>query len=142
MLMLLLLCGSGVSSWGEDSTAKLEAILIWGTNDPAPNDPALKPVDPRTARKLGKLPFKWKSYYEVKRVAFEVAPGKRRRVTLSEECEILVRTVEGDTVELALRGKGKPVGKVTQSLPLGQDLVTGGNAENLSAWFVVLRRTE
>ncbi len=142
MLVPLLVWGGSLSVLASDPATKLEAILVWGTNDPAPDDPSLKPLDPRTARKLGKLPFKWKSYYEVKRVPFEVEPGKRKRVTLSEECQIVVRTVEGDTVELALHGKGKLVGKVTQSLPKGQDLVTGGDAENLSAWFVVLRRTE
>ncbi len=141
LLPLLLFAGGQVLRAAE-TAATLEAILVWGTNDPAPDDPALKPVDPRTARKLGKMPFKWKSYFEVERKAFKLDAGKRRRVRMSEECEIVVRSREGDTVEVALIGKGQLVGRVIQALPEGQTLVVGGNAENLSAWFVVLRQAD
>src|SRR4030095_4348114 len=43
---------------------KLEAKLIWGTNDDKSPDPSHKPVDPGMAEKLKKV-FKWKNYFIV-----------------------------------------------------------------------------
>jgi hypothetical protein len=119
-----------------------QATLVWGTNDPEPQDASLKPVPPAVARKLGKLPFKWTHYYAVECQEFSVAEGQRKKVRMSKDCEILVKAIDSEKVELALRGEGQPVGKVTQKLCEGQMLVTGGNAENFTAWFVVLRRAE
>ena len=59
---------------------------------------------------------------------------------MSDQCEIVVKPIEHQKVELSLRGQGKRVGKVTQKLPPNDMLVVGGNAENFTAWFVVLRR--
>ena len=81
-----------------------EATLVWGTNDAQPSDPNLKPVPPLVAHKLGKLPFKWKYYYEVERKQFAVEKGKHRPVRMSQDCEIDVKAVDDETVELALRG--------------------------------------
>ena len=124
---------------GERSAA-FQATLVWGTNDPQPADSKLKPVDGEVAEKLGKLPFKWKYYYAVNRETFAVNSREPKTVAMSDECEIVVKTLDDDSVELALRGKGKKVGKVTQKLTGKQMLVTGGNCENLTAWFVVLSR--
>jgi len=123
-----------------DPSADYQATLVWGTNDPKPANSKLKPVDAAVARKLGKLPFKWKYYYSVKCEEFSVEQGKHLKVRISDECEIVVKSMAGQNVELTLRGKGQAVGKVTQKLTKGQMLVTGGNAENFTAWFVVLRR--
>jgi hypothetical protein len=125
-----------------ESGMRFEATLVWGTNDPQPNNPDLKPVPPEVAGKLEKLPFKWSHYYTVECKEFSVEKGDRTKVRMSDECEILVKAVDNETVELALRGKGRPVGKVTQKLVKDQILVTGGNAENFTAWFVVLRRPD
>lgn len=123
-----------------EQESQLEAILVWGTNDEEVSDPNLKPVDAGIARKLNKLPFKWDHYYEVERKQLAVAEGKSKTVRMSEQCEIVVRNMGGNTIELGLRGEGNLVGNVTQALPEGELLITGGNAENLTAWFVVLKR--
>ncbi|MCU0789246.1 MAG: hypothetical protein MUC91_13865 [Verrucomicrobia bacterium] len=133
--------GAGMATAGGERIA-FEATLVWGTNDPLPPDCKLKPVDEEVSRKLCKLPFKWKNYYAVREQAFSVKLGDQKEVTMSEECEILVTPLKDDKVELALRGKGKMVGKVTQKLEVNRLLVTGGNAENLTSWFVVLRRVQ
>jgi hypothetical protein len=141
ILLFGLTAGAGIAIAGDNGVA-FEATLVWGSNDPQPDDPKLKPVDAEVARKLGKLPFKWKNYYEVEHKSFSVAPGEQKKVTMSDECEIMVKPLEDDQVQLALRGKGKMVGKVTQKLSANQLLVTGGNCKNLTSWFVVLRRVE
>jgi hypothetical protein len=121
---------------------KLEAVLVWGTNDDKPADKDVKPVEPQVERKLKKLPFKWKNYFEVNRKDFVVSKNGSDAVVMSKDCEIRVRNPSGDTLEVTLLGKGKEVSKITQSVPKGELLVMGGNAENLTSWFVVIRQVE
>jgi acylphosphatase len=121
---------------------KLEAQLIWGTNEAQSPDPNHKPAEPDVQKKLRSLPFKWTNYFEVNRVHFAVAQGRTNRVVMSKECQIAVKNLGNATVEVTLFGKGERVGTITQALPKGELLVTGGNAPNLTAWFVVLRQTD
>jgi hypothetical protein len=121
---------------------KLEAQLIWGTNDSKSPDPEHKPVTPEVARKLKSLPFKWTHYFEVTRKPFSVPTSGEKKVRLSKECEIKVKNLGKSQIEVHLYGKGEPVGKITQSLPKGELLVTGGNAANFTAWFVVLKQVD
>jgi hypothetical protein len=138
--MVLFLCAT--ISRADASELKLEAQLIWGTNDPQSPDPNHKPVAPDVAKKLKSLPFKWENYFEVTRRQFNVPESGEKKIRLSKECEIVVKNLGKSQVELHLFGKGEPVGKIAQPLPKGQLLVTGGNAENLTAWFVVLKQAE
>jgi hypothetical protein len=121
---------------------KLETILIWGTNDEKSPDPKHKPVGEKLAKKLKKLPFKWQNYFEVNRVKFTLAEDQTQKVELSKECKIKVRNLGKSTVEVQLYGKGELVSKISQSLTKDECLVTGGNAANLTAWFVVLRQAD
>lgn len=124
------------------SELKLEATLIWGTNDEKSPDPKHKAVDSKLAKKLSKLPFKWQNYFEVNRVKFNVAEDQTQKIELSKECTIKVRNVGKSTVEVQLYGKGELVSKISQTLTREECLVTGGNAANLTAWFVVLRQAD
>ena len=121
---------------------KLEAILIWGTNDEKSPDPDHKAVDPKLARKLKKLPFKWKNYFEVNRSKFTLAEDQTQKIELSKECKIKVRNLGKNNVEVQLYGKGELVSKISQCLTKDECLVTGGNAANLTAWFVMLRQPD
>lgn len=121
---------------------KLEAQLIWGTNDKTSPNPKHKAVEREVEKKLNRLPFKWSNYFAVNRKQFAVSPAETERVKLSDDCEISVKQAAGGQVEVTLLGKGKQVGKVTQALPKNELLVLGGNAPNFTAWFVVLRQAE
>jgi hypothetical protein len=130
------------ASRGLAAELKMEAQLIWGTNDAKSPDPNHRPVDADVAKKLKTLPFKWANYYEVNRKRFAVPESGTRSETMSKECEIRVKNLGKGTVELSLVGRGEHVGKITQALPKRELLVTGGNAPNFTAWFVVLRQAE
>ncbi|MSU58111.1 MAG: hypothetical protein EXS35_08025 [Pedosphaera sp.] len=121
---------------------KLEAQLIWGTNTEKSTDPAHKAVDPKLEKKLKKLPFKWQHYFEVNRREFTARDGEAKKISISKDCEIKVRRVDGETVEVQLFGKGQLVSKISQKLPKGECLVTGGNAADSTGWFVVLRQMD
>jgi hypothetical protein len=137
---LLFLLAAGAPALAAD--LKLEAQLIWGSNDAKSPDPSHKPVDAKVAEKLKRLPFKWTSYFEVTRKQLSVPQGGATKVTMSKDCDVSVRNLGNASVEVTLFGKGQPVGKFTQALPKGELLVTGGNAANFTSWFVVLRQTD
>jgi hypothetical protein len=132
----------GLGARAQAGEIKLEAQLIWGTNDEKSPDPKHKSVDPKVAKKLKKLPFKWQYYFEVNRKQFAVEQGETKKIVLSKDCEIKVRNAGNNMVELQIFGKGECVGKISQALPKDELLVTGGNAANFTAWFVVLRQPD
>lgn len=59
---------------------KLEAQLIWGTNDPKPKDSNLKPIEDTLGQKLKNSPLKWKNYFEVTRKQIAVSQAAEKRV--------------------------------------------------------------
>lgn len=139
LAFLLLL---SISVRAADTDLKLEAQLIWGSNDAPAKDATNNLVGPKIEKKLKRLPFRWEHYYVVNTQVFNVSPTETANVKMSDDCEIVVKNAGDERVELSLIGKGQPVGKINQSLRKGQTLVTGGNAENLTGWFIVLRQTD
>jgi hypothetical protein len=131
------------SSYGQaqSGAANFEAQLIWGTNEKQ-SDPKLKPADPKLAEKLRHSPFKWNYYFEMHREPLKLRLNEEKTVTMSRNCVISITYLKDEQVKFQLFGKGKLANTVTQSLPKGQLLVTGGDAENSTAWFVVLKQVE
>src|SRR5438309_12021790 len=99
---------------GQAADLKLQAQLLWGTNDKTSPDPKHKPVEADVAKKLKELPLKWSHYFVVKRVRFEVPPGGAGKVALSEKCELEVRDLGRSKIEVTHFGKGQQVWKDTQ----------------------------
>ena len=122
-------------------TSNFEAQLIWGTNEKQ-SDPKLKPADPKLVEKLQKSPFKWNYYFEMHKVNIKLKLNEEKTVTMSRNCVISVTSLKEDQVKFQLIGKGKLANTVTQELPAGRLSIVGGDAENSTAWFVVLKRVE
>ena len=136
---ILFICAAPAQSRAADM--KLEAQLIWGTNDKS-TDPKLKTVDADAAKKLESLPFKWKYYYVMTSKQFSVAKDAEHTEKLSKDCSIKVKNLGRSQVEVTVVGKEKPIGKITQALPKGELLITGGNAENSTAWLVAIKQVD
>jgi hypothetical protein len=128
------------SARAADGEMKIEAQLIWATNDK--EDPKLKqkPVASEIREKLKNLPLRWANYFEINKVAVEIPKGETRRAKMSEKCEVEIKNIDGTEVQVALIGKGDPVWKRVQSLPKDEILILGGNAPNETAWLVALKR--
>jgi len=133
---LFFLSLAGATSHAADSALALEADLVSGSNDPQAKG---TPVSPQIEKKLGRLPLKWQHYFVVNSQQFSVAKDESKDVSLSDACQISVKNLGGEQVQLTLMGNGKNVGKITQSLKKGQTLVAGGNAGNS---IVVLRQAD
>src|ERR1043165_2326060 len=124
------------------SDLKLEALLVWGTNDEKSPDPAHKRVDPVLAKKLAALPFKWKNYFEINRKHFPVNDKEYTQIEMSKKCVIAVKDGGNSTVKVKMTGDGKEWHRQVRPLPKGETVIIGGDDQNQSAWLVVLRHAE
>ena len=139
LLVMALMCAGTVAQAGE---MKLEAQLIWATNDKESPDPKHKPVEASVVKKLQQLPFKWNNFFEVNRQTFVLPPKGAQKVIMSKQCVIEIKDVGESRVEVTLIGKGKPANKTTKPLPKGEVLLIAGDSENKCAWFVVIKQVE
>ena len=139
-ILAALLFSTSLHARAEAGDMKLEAQLIWATNDQEDPNPKHKPVSREIREKLNQLPLKWTNYFEVNRTPLDVPKGEARPATLSDKCGIEIKNLDGDKVEVALLGKGDKVLKRIQSLPKGDILILGGNAPNATAWLIALKR--
>ena len=118
---------------------KLEAKLIWGTDEAKSPNPNHKPVEQEVADRLRKM-FKWKNYFVVNRVEKTVPSRGSNRFVLSEKCTIEVTELEGPKVEVKLIGEGKAVHKTVKGLAQGEWFTYAGDDKNDTAWFVIIRQ--
>jgi len=134
--LLVLLCLSAAAA-----NLKLEATLIWGTNEPKSPNPKHKPVDEAIALKLQKV-FKWKHYFVINQVDRSVPSRGSNRFVLSQKCTIEITELEGPKVEVKLIGEGKEVHKVIKELRQGEWFTYAGDDKNDTAWFVIIRQLD
>jgi hypothetical protein len=127
---------SGLAADGGEM--RIVARLVWGTNDPKSPNTNHTEVAPELAKKLQKT-FKWKNYFLVNSQKTHVPVGIMKPVRMSERCVVEVKNLGEGRVEVKLLGDGKLFGKCTNPLPEDDYLILGGDAENNTAWFVVLR---
>jgi len=118
---------------------KIEARLIWGTNEDKSPNPAHKPLEGEIARKLRELPFKWKNYFEVTRKNFTINDKEYAKVLMSDKCYIEVKDKGDNKVTVKLYGEGKMMQRVDKPLPKDETLAIGGDDKNKSAWIITVR---
>lgn len=140
--VLGLVMAANLVAEGNGTEIKLNAQLIWATNDPKPKDGKCHEVEAVLREKLGRI-FKWKNYFEVKEESFGVKPGEAKRVRMSKVCELELRVVDDFTLEVKLFGEGKLTKTVRQSIQAlrqGELSVLAGDSKDRfgDAWFVVL----
>ena len=116
----------------------VKARLIWGTDDPNPNKPDIKPVDPKLAATLGKV-LRWKNYYDCGGTNVTLNLNQVKKVRVSADCELEINNLGQSRAEIKMYGKGKLVLTQKQEI-LVEPLVLGGPDKNDSAWFVVLSK--
>jgi len=115
---------------------KLEAKLIWGTNDESTNANH-KILNAKQAESLLRT-FKWKFYYEITNKVVSIPADKTGSLQMSSHCELKVKNLGSSRVEVSCFGKGKFVSKGVHLLPC----TIGGGDKNNTAWFIMLRSTE
>jgi hypothetical protein len=117
---------------------KLEAQLLWATDDAKSPDPNHKPVDADLNRKLKSIPLKYKHYFEVKRQTFGITDKTYTKVEMSKQCYIEVKDKGETRVTVKLYGEGKFVKRLDSALPKGETVTIAGDDKNGTAWLVVV----
>ena len=138
LALTVLLAGQSVA---QAAAAKLEATLIWGTNDEKSPNPEHKKVDAAVAKKLKAMPFKWNNFFEVNRQTFAVTTNYTKLV-MSKQCSIEVKDTGDSRIKVKMFGEGKEVSRIEKSLPKGETLIISGDNKNQSAWLIIIKRTE
>ncbi len=139
-LRAIALTGLLVASGTQQALAanlRLEAKLIWATDDPKSPDPKHKALDAAMSEKLRRA-FKWKNYFECNRVVQSVASRSSSRFELSKKCTIEIKEIEGPKIEVKLIGDGKEVHKTTLTISKGQPVVYSGDDKHQNGWFVII----
>lgn len=125
----------------QPSDVKLDLQLVWATNDAQSPDPKHKPLAADLAKKMEKLPYKWKNYFEVNRKKMDVPSNGNKSAVMSPECTVEVKNLGDKRIEVKLIGKGKCVRKEIHPLANGVFII-GGDAKNDTAWFVVVNEAK
>ena len=133
----------GLASPAFAANVKVEAKLIWGTNDDHDysKDKKHKRVDDATTAKL-RACFKWKNYWEVNSKTSSIPSRGTVALKMSEPCTIKITELEGPKVEIEVVGKGKPVTRAVKPLVKGELTTIGGEDKNGSAWFILITQLE
>ncbi len=136
LVAIVMMAGLGMCVAAE---RKLEARLIWGTNEEKSPDASHKKLDGDLAKKLGEMPLKWKNFFEVNRQVFSINTTNYSKVVLSKKCYIEVKDKGANNVTVKVYGDGKQVKRVDKPLPKGDVLTVGGDAKDNNAWFLTVR---
>jgi hypothetical protein len=137
--LLVMLAAGGMARAAD--LLPVEMQLIWATNEPKSPDPKHRPVEPDVARMLEKTPYRWKYYFEVHR-RIEDVPGDHslEKVQMSKHCALDIKYLGNhqgkEHVQVKLYGDGTLVSMHKETLPL----LLAGDAQNGTAWFVLIRK--
>jgi len=125
-------------SRAEEGASTFYVQLIRGTNGDGPPVGACHRVGPRLAATLGPV-LKWKRYWEICCKSVSLQTGRATRVRLGNGREV--------EIDLSVPGKRKVTAyqdgvAVDRTISTTGDRMTiaGGERDEQSAWFVVVRR--
>lgn len=138
--LLLLVLGWGViqaALASEPVETRVQAVLVWGTNESQPSGKNIKELDAKLRERLANI-FKWRNYFEVSRKTAGVTPSKPQLVKLSDDCSVDIKMLPDNQAEVKLIGRGKTIVTRRHSLAKPDALVLAGDDKNNTAWFVVL----
>lgn len=119
---------------------KLKAQLIWGTNEEQSSDPSHKSVGAELAAKLKESPYRWKNYFEINAVTNDIPLNEKKTFKMSEPCQLDIKNVGNDRVEINIIGQGNPVALHKEKLAVDWPLILSGNAKGGNAWMVVIKK--
>ena len=139
VLFIAVMLSAGTSLFGAD--LKLQAKLIWGTNDDAEHPKHKLLDDPKLTDYLRGI-FKWKRYYEITNQVASISGNATKTLTMSRKCSLKIKNLGNSRIEVDLYGEGKLTSRGVHSLPPGERVALGGTAKNDTAWFIVLQSAD
>ena len=141
-LLFLALVFSLMAVGAHAEEIKLEAKLIWASNQPTSPKKEHKLADEATAAKLKKTFPQWQYFFVETNVVKTIPSRSSNRFVLSKECTLEIAELEGPRVEVKLIGNGKPVHKTIKEISKGGWFVYTGDDKHESAWIVIVTQLE
>ena len=136
-LMLFALVSANAVSSAEEDSVTYYIQLLRGTNQEEIENTKAKEIGPRLKKRLSPV-FRWKNYWEVKRTAVKMQPGRVAMVPLSKDRALEIELIGRAESEIRLYTKGALLRKARQPLYTRMSIM-GGDSED-DCWFVVVRR--
>ncbi len=122
----------------EGGSTKYYVQLVHGTDSEQPPQPGSRPIGAKLASTLAG-PLKWKHYWEVCQKQASVIVGGTMTVRLSNGREVQIDLTKPGKRAVTAFQSGKVVDRTI--VPEGEALsVIGGDRDQKSAWFIVVRR--
>ncbi|SRR5581483_417610 len=138
LMTMLVLAGSVRAA----ESLMVQVQLVWATNDPRSPDPKHKPIDADLEAKLKLSPYRWTNYFEVNRQVLTVPLAGTGEAQMSKRCRLDVKNLGNDRVQVKLYGQDKLVATHTDRIASDWPLILSGNADNQTAWLVVVKKVE
>lgn len=142
LVSLLLLPATGKAA-DAVSSKKFLAQLVWCTDKAKPADKDLKDLNTKLVGKVRRI-FKWQNYFEVSRQVLSLPTDGGKRIRVSNRCEVEVRELDDEQIEVFLYGdkklSNKAVHKYAPILTKGEHLMIGGDDKDNygDAWLLVI----
>ncbi len=130
-------CFFSVAAQSSAQDLKLQVQLVWATNDEKSPDPLHKELAGGLAKKFAST-YRWKNYFEVNNQSASIAANAGAMVMLSTQCAVELKNLGGSKIEVTLKGKGRPLVKIVDVIKATEPLIIAGDAQNSTAWFVVI----
>jgi hypothetical protein len=112
--------------------------LVRGTDSDQPPQSGSRLVGAKLAEKFHSV-FKWKHYWEINQRKVEVNPGRSARVDLANGRAVEIDLRAGNQRTVAAFENGKLLDRTVGPMGGGMTFI-GGNRDQKSAWFLVVRR--
>ena len=116
---------------------KLQVQLVWATDDVKSPDASHKALAGGLAKKFAST-YRWKNYFEVNSQNLSVPVNASKKTALSSHCAVDVKYLGGSKVEVTFEGQGKKLVKMSDIIKPTEPLIIAGDAQNSTAWFVVI----
>lgn len=135
-LLGMIACASSVRA---DDT-KIEATLVWGTNDEKSPNKDHKELSPDLAERLAKI-FQWKHYFHVNSVEAKVKSDSHSKFKLSDKALVEIKELEGSKFEIKLYNHDKLITTRTEVIEKGDITAIAGDVKGSDcAWFILIRQ--
>ena len=142
-LAMCVLAPAFCSQRAQGADLKVQAQLIWATNEPKSPNPKHHLLDEqdRLAAKLRNT-YRWTNYFEINKTNVNIPVGSTNLEAISAKCKLEIANLGSDKVAIKLFGQGKEVGTLKDKVLAGWPLVLAGNSSNSNGWFVAIRKID
>lgn len=136
--LLLLFVGVGEGAAVSNETYYIQ--LIKATNTTNPPSSAAKVIGSNLGKRLSHV-FRWKCYWEIRRVELTLDNGKANKVQLTRKRAVALAPMPDGKIQIRLF-RGKAIVRKSCHRVHDRMMAIFGGDEGKGAWFVVVRREE